>query len=167
MEYYLKSIEAGEDNGGVNYNNVGMRYWDMDENEKAIEYLLKASELGAKDVFNAIGENYAEMGDTDRALEYYLKSIEANENMEGANYSNAANLYYNMKESDKAFEYALKAEELESANGTFIVALCYGNGVGVEQDYAKAMEYCLKAQERGYKGSNLAEAIEILKGLGY
>ena len=39
--------------------------------------------------------------------------------------------------------------------------MCYANGQGVEQDYAKALEWYEKAQEAGDTG--VSEAIERVK----
>ena len=91
MDYYQKALAIrkkklgdGHPDTATSYNNIGLVYSDMGENEKAIEFYkdalkIKKSKLGnthpdIATIYNNIRLAYEKMGDYDEALEYYQKA---------------------------------------------------------------------------------------------
>ena len=60
--------------------------------------------------------------------------------------------YYNEKDYEKALEYFQKAAEAGNAKAMNNIGNLYYDGLGVEQDEAKAEEWYAKAKAAGYKG---------------
>ena len=57
------------------------------------------------------------------------------------------------RSSKKAFEWFMKAAEQGSSWGQYLVAECYGSGLGVRKSLRKAVEWYKKAAEQGDEDS--------------
>jgi hypothetical protein len=62
----------------------------------------------------------------------------------------------------KAVEFYAKAHEGGRADGSFALAACYENGIGVEPDAEKALELYKEAANRGHEKAK--DAVKRLYG---
>lgn len=62
------------------FNNIGFGYIQLDNMDKAIEYLMKAKEIDPRMHFvnNNLGTAYENKGDMSRAKEFYVMELEYN-----------------------------------------------------------------------------------------
>ncbi|HBU69382.1 MAG TPA: hypothetical protein DEE98_03255, partial [Elusimicrobia bacterium] len=78
---YEKLITKKPNNGDA-YIHLSYIYSYMDNDDKSLEYGLKAEECGAKktQLFNQIGMLYTKKGNNEKAAEYYKKTLEYGDN---------------------------------------------------------------------------------------
>ena len=116
------------------------------EMSTALEYILKAIELGSIAAINTLGNMYLNgiyvKKDKDKAINQFIKA--ANYEYPYA-YNNLGKIFENNKDMKKAFEYYLKSANLEESWACNKVAEFYRLGIFVKQDKIKAFEYYNKA----------------------
>jgi tetratricopeptide (TPR) repeat protein len=149
------------------YNDIGLCYTDMGDNQKALEYYNKSlviceKLLGKNHPYTArnysnIGVTYTYIGDYQTALEYLQKSLAIYEKLPDMNpldtatsYNNIGGCYDNMGDKQRALEYHQKSlairEKLLGINHPD-TASCYKNIGSCYSDLGdnqKALEYHLK-----------------------
>lgn len=171
IQHFLYAIEIGlrklgENNRWVasSYNNLGSVYSQKGDNDKALEYFIKAlSIIGEKSPlaglsYNNIGTIYLEKGDYDRALEYFQKALTirlqvlGEENTEIAKYYNNIGIAYKGKgDYDKALEFFQKSllinlrilgeEQIFVANNYNNIGTIYSH----KDDFKQAIKYYEKS----------------------
>ena len=146
--------------------------------QKALEWYLKAEELGYTGCLNRIGWMYESgkgcVADYRKAREYYERSVKTSaSNSEYAAW-NLGSLYYDGKgvsrDYRKALEWYLKAEELGHTGCLNRIGFMYESGKGCVADYRKAREYYERSVETSawdskYAASNLGDLYYGGKGV--
>ena len=123
---YLKSCSLNPTDNI--YNKLGVLYYRMGKNDKALQYYSKAIEiLGTEPIYyENIGLAYEKNKDEAKTIEAYEKAIDLEK--EKGTYFNRLGLYhYNKSDDLKAVEYYQKAIEREPDNVTYLqnLALAY------------------------------------------
>jgi tetratricopeptide (TPR) repeat protein len=152
-------------------NRIGMTYWSLGINDKALKYMIESNQLKSKDNpkslaigYNNIGAIYKDLGEFDKALEYYMKALtsyrEAGDSLDmPSSLSNIGTIYSAKDDPDKAqsyYEDALKismavGDKLQTAKTKYNIAcICLDKG---QYDQAKEYfrEYLELSREIGYK----------------
>jgi len=94
------------------FTTIGMTYWNINNNDKALEYYKKALDLNnSAENFNQYAVALAETGDTENALYYLNKSIELEPEYSLYIY-NRGYYYYQIKDYDNAEKDFKKTETL-------------------------------------------------------
>lgn len=113
---------------GQTYNNIGEVYKKLNENNKALEYLLKSADLKKKDsatraitLYN-IGELYIKLNELEKAKKYIKESFqfaskENNSRVIAYDYWSMAAMKEKENKPAAALTYLLKAEKLWSELG--------------------------------------------------
>jgi len=111
---YEKLITKKPNNGDA-YTSLSYIYSYMDNDDKSLEYGLKAEECGAKktQLFNQIGMLYTKKGNNEKAAEYYKKTLEYGDNNIIAIY-NLGVIYYNTKNYVEAEKFAEKVLDIDT-----------------------------------------------------
>ena len=174
LTYELRTLQKREQNMqdslelATAYSNVAVTCGALGDNEKRLEYNLKALGIREKKLppdhpnlalsYNNVASTYYALGEHERALEYNLKALWIREKKLPSDhpdlarsYSNVASTYYALGEHERALEYMLKAlgiwekklppDHPDLAGSYSNVAVSYG-ALG---DHEKALEYDLKA----------------------
>ena len=170
----LRSVEKCEQNQpdsnnlATGYNNVGMTYGALGDNQKKLEYNLIA--LGIRErvlppehphlaqSYNNVGSTYGELGEHKQALEYQMKALGIRERVLppehpdlALSYNNVGCAYDELGDHRQALEYKLKALEIRERvlpPDHPDLALSYANlsyTYGELGDHEKELEYDLKA----------------------
>ncbi|MCK4922453.1 MAG: tetratricopeptide repeat protein [Bacteroidales bacterium] len=139
-------------------NNIGLLYSKKDvTKDLALENYKRALELsesaGIKDGIGSqslnIGEIYLNQGKTEVALEYFLKSIDAFEDINSINITNALNylgkVYVIYEDYDRAFQYQQESLEISKRFGaklnTAEALLALAETYYITGKYNKALDY--------------------------
>ncbi|MFP3041409.1 tetratricopeptide repeat protein, partial [Treponema primitia] len=110
----------------TSYNDIGIKYWGMGNNEKALEFYQRALAIREKVLgfehpdaarsYNNIGVVYMEMGNHEKALEFFQKTLAISTKVLGlehpdiaASYNNIGMAYSAMRNKEKALEFHQKA----------------------------------------------------------
>ncbi len=123
-------------------------------NQKALDYFIKASNLGhIKATYNAgyfFSNGFGTIRDFKKAEEYYL--VAHNKKFQDATYNLSViladdnNPYKDLKES---FKYALQLANKNHINASYNVGLKYLGGEGTQKDYRLAEKYLKIAADAG------------------
>ncbi|MBQ7099969.1 MAG: tetratricopeptide repeat protein, partial [Oscillospiraceae bacterium] len=128
----LRSMEKGEQHQpdsnslATAYNNVGMTYGDLGDQQKALEYKLKALAIWERVLpedhpdlaqsYNNVGTTYGDLGEHQKALEYNLKALAIRERVLPEDHpdlatscNNVGCTYGDLGDQQKALEYQQKA----------------------------------------------------------
>lgn len=142
------SLEAMFDLGDCYYDGDG-----VDKNMPlAIKWMTKAADAGYTNAQLGIGMAYfsgVEDGlDQNYALsEKYLLLAANKDNTEAQAYLSV--LYVNMEEYSKALVWARKASQTSNPTGYYMLGRIYNEGLGVEVDNLKALEFFEEAAKQG------------------
>ena len=142
-EYYLKAIDAGNNDALFNLGNL---YSEQKEYSKAEEYYLKAIDTGNNKALNNLGNLYSKQKEYSKAEEYYKKAIDAGNNDA---LFNLGNLYSEQKEYSKAEESYKKAIDTGDNDALFNL----GNLYSKQKEYSKAEDCYKKAIDAGDNGA--------------
>lgn len=128
QNYYLLAARQYQSMGdsvglGQSYNNIGEVYKRLDEDKKALEYLLRANQFKQKDsaaialTLHNIGELYLKLNQVSKATPYIEKSFSyakraGNKRLIAYNYWNLATLQKLAREYDEALKYYTLSEQL-------------------------------------------------------
>ncbi|GAB1371600.1 hypothetical protein MASR1M45_16620 [Candidatus Kapaibacterium sp.] len=107
------------DNYIIDIMLIGLKYWENDEADIALEYYLEAEKEAVKLPFGTSSEGmlnynmsliYQKKGLYSKSLEYAVKNLKRAEKQKDSldialSYSSIASIYYNLKELDKAIDY--------------------------------------------------------------
>lgn len=144
------------------FNNIGNSHYFQGDNDKAVEYHLKAlkirEELGDKRLVAGSENNIANIlfrkGQFDKALQEYEKAAGifrevGDRNLEAMATNNIGLVYEEKLEFDKALEYLQKALKIREGLGDPSSLAASYNNIGINykirNNFAKAEEYYLKA----------------------
>lgn len=130
----------------------GLSAADGEENkEEAVKWLKKAAELGNTEAYYYLGVVYSDSDDPeyydfDEALKWYLKGAETDD----GSCMDSIGVLYSLEDNDvEACKWYRKAMHAGHGMGTYHLAECYYDGMGVEQDEEKAIRIMHKASELG------------------
>lgn len=112
-QFYKKAIDCNNDHYKSIYN-LGSLYSDLDEDDKSIQYFLRASVLQPSDVdvWCNLGNAYRNRKLVDKAIKCYKKSIEIDRN-ELMGYYNLAVVYQDIDRIDHAIRNYEKVLEID------------------------------------------------------
>ncbi len=164
LEYYNKVVEEGTeqfyitkamcDLGNAYLYGLGVEQ-DCD---KAMEWLIKAADLGETRAMSSLGQMY-QFGDRveqdyDKAMEWYIKAADLGYTYIFCEIGNGYRWgFYGEPDCDKAIEWYTKGADLGDASAMSSLGNMYANGYengnGMEWDYDKAMEWYIKAADLG------------------
>ena len=152
LEHYEKA--ANKDHAGA-LNALGDLYYEegsaIQNDTLALEYYLKAAEISPESAqFTRIGYMYnngkGAQKDENKALEWYLKG---EDHGKVTSINNAGVIFAEKGDDATAYTYYLKAAEMGNKYAMSNLGTWYYEGRYVEQDYAKALEWFLKAENAG------------------
>ncbi len=192
LEYYFKMLKlldqeaAGKENDlalkskyASLYTQIGLCYFSMEKQEKALEYYAKSLELCRAiysvdksfplnerqlKLYNNIGSVYLTNNDLKNAQSNFVKALDINkvinnERFYGGIYNNLGIIYKTKKDYTKAFEFYNKALDirvkLKDTAGIAQVLNNLGDCYYLVQNYSKSIETLNKALEFSRKSSNL------------
>ena len=142
--------KAGEAGASSAYKDLAVIAQNENDYTKAMEYYLKAADMGNGEAMCRIGLLYdSGKGVTkniDTANQWYLKAGEAGLSY---GYYNLANNYNSAEEYTKAMEYYLKAADMGNGEAMCQIGLLYNLGKGVAKNIDTANQWYLKAGEAG------------------
>lgn len=101
-------------------------------------------------------------GDFAAAIEFYQKAANTGEDDCEHGLFLIGSTYKDLGDYQMAFKFYLEAAEKGSGDGMFFVAACYEDGLGVEKNFDKAIEWYRRAARAD---NEIAE--DYLKYLGY
>lgn len=120
LDHFIQSNDSI--NIGLTYHNIGILYYQMNQNKTSIEWANKSiqiktalkDELGLLRTLNVLAENYKELKQFDQSIELQRKIIDQliqhKDSVELAfSYLSLGDVYRNQKEYNKSNEYILKA----------------------------------------------------------
>lgn len=161
------------------YTQIGLCYFSMEKQEKALEYYAKSLELCRTiysidksfpinerqlKLYNNIGSVYLTNNDLKNAQANFEKALEINKSLNnlkfyGGIYNNLGIIYKTKKEYDKAFVYYNKAllirNELNDTAGIAQVLNNLGDCYYYVKDYSKSVSVLNQALEFSQKSGNL------------
>jgi Tfp pilus assembly protein PilF len=144
QKHYKKALEVYPDNFEV-LNNLGSFYtFTLEEHQKAIPYLNKATEVkpGQPEAYYNLAYAYQKLGDTTAAISFYEKAIERDPgNLQLR--SDLANLYFKMGSIQKARQMNFEMILIDSTQKLSWVNL--GNYYYKTGDSTRAIPYWEKA----------------------
>lgn len=123
-------------------------YYEKDNDNKALEWYLKAAENGDAEAMTQAADIYGFKDKTEEQKKWLLKAAE--QNFADAEYA-LGSLYYSENDPDyiKAMEWYKKASEHGGNTACCHVGNMYLKGEGVEKDEKQAFEWFKKAHEKG------------------
>ena len=150
------------------YFTIGQTMYFKKLYKEALEYLLKADELGYYGAEEYIGYIYWNGGNgvsknEELAKKFYLKgSQQGNSRCMHA----LSNLYYFAKKiprnPEQCIYWANEAIKHNNSCSYYLLGLCYENGFGVQKDYSRALENYEKAKESELR-KIAVERIDVVK----
>lgn len=160
IDYYLEGLESAIDHGYDNlvmlfYNNIGSRYQELDEHEKAIEYFVKA----AKELGNPT-----------------CMSEPRYDNWCLVTYINLAASYRHMESYDLAEKYLemaenhMKGENVDIYKYTFLILKCQlywsmGRSEYIYQNIALLLESGAKNRNASDYGQDIRDICSLFKDM--
>ena len=162
IEKYNESLKLNP-NLEVAYNNRGICYKELGQNERAIHDYDKALEINPNDdyAYNNRGNVYNELGQYERAIQDFDKAIEINLNDEVAYYNRGIS-YQGLKQYEQAIADYDKAIELNPN-----LAEAYNNRGVAYMDGLKQYERAIKDYDKAIElNPNYAKAYNN-RGLAY
>lgn len=160
IDYYLEGLECAIDHGYDNlimlfYNNIGSRYQELNEHEKAIDYFVKA----AKELGNPVCMNEPR-----------------HDNWCLVTYINLAASYRHMESYDLAEKYLelaenyMKGENVDVYKYTFLILKCQlwwsmGKSEDVYQNIEELLESGAKNSNAPDYGQDIRDVCELFKDM--
>ena len=151
-------------------STLGQLYIDVEEYEKAIAMTDKMLELINNDTDSIIYEHaliyhsraivYTEMKDNASALKFVNLAISILEELQLQDeklYSNCQSLIADINRADA---------EQGDATAQYNLGVCYGDGVGVTQDYSQAAHWFRQAAEQGHAFAQHSLGNSYFRGYG-
>ncbi len=130
-----------------NYGNLMYRSaLSTEDHRVAMEYLLKASEMGWSDADALIGQMYRDGNGVDRDLEKCIAYL-SKAAMNGHNKSMymLGDLFYDgkymKKDPEEAFKWYLMSASVGNAKSQYQVAMMYSSGIGTDKDEEMAKRW--------------------------
>lgn len=180
LRYLEKALEGEEVYlVGKAMNRLGLVYHDsrfgLRDYEKALEWYMKAVELGNGAAATNIGNLYMDgegvEKDQKAAIAWYEKAAQMGDS------GPLASCYYKGKgvarDYKKAMELYLKALDSTSVSAAdnandacFYIGMMYRDGLGVKQDYAASLEWFTRGSEEGDPDCTFALARQYMLGQG-
>ena len=139
IHYYQKSYEMGDISSGYNISIIHIK---NGETEKAIEYLTSGLENGHISSIKLLANMYLNGGGVHKNIEIATNLLQkAIELGDVKSIDTLAKVYYSQGDYENAFKYFTKGMEYDDLDAIYHLALCYAKGLGVRQDFAKAVHY--------------------------
>ncbi|MDF1672419.1 MAG: tetratricopeptide repeat protein [Vicingaceae bacterium] len=155
LGYYQKCLKIenviSKDEVGTTLKNIAVIYREMEDYDKALEYVNISLDLAIKNnhkdgysaSYNAMGMIYRRLKDYDKALDCYTKSLDAaleikNENNIAQSYNNIGAVYFRQKKYDKAIKYLEKGYQIHLENG---------NEAGIARHHSNLVAFYLKIND--------------------
>ncbi len=146
----------------ASYNQIGIVYWYVKDNENALAYHRKAltiyrqsgNQQGISEVLNRIGHDYADMPDYQKALDYFQQALELDQqlnNPDGVakNTDLIGFIYMNLSDYSRALRYYFQAlelsEKIDSKRGISAVS----HDIAVVYEKQNNLSEALKFSSRG------------------
>ena len=134
----------------------GWHLYNMERYDEAMEYFLKAADLGSANAFNAIAIYHYEGRGHEKNLQKAAQWFRYSAEMGYASVQRNLGDCYRKgegvpKNEEEAVRWYLRACDKENVKAQSAVAECYENGWGVPKDLDKAKEYYEKAASQGYE----------------
>jgi len=154
VEWFTNATELGDKDAAF---TLALYYEKSDEPYNALKWFRKAAELGHPLAHFNLGLYYENGNgvwiDYDKAIEWFTKAAKLG--ITNASYE-LAFCYSEKGDMDNALNWLKKAAEQGVADAQADLGRWYKHGgYGVEQDYAKAVEWYTKAVENGHPMSHL------------
>lgn len=154
FKWYKKSAEQGNRNAQYGLSRCYMTGEGTRKNEyEGIKWLQKSAEQGYAKAENSLGSYFmygiGVQKDIREALTLYKSAAEKGNTDAMVNLAMFFLDQDDEKENELGFEYAMEAAENDHAYGMYLIALCYGSGIGVREDQEKAFEYCEMGAKAG------------------
>lgn len=125
-------------------------YGCMPDTAEAIKVLRRAVEAGSYDACNRLGNLYEVREEFDSAVHYFQLAVDR------GSFEGMCNLGYMYQSGrgvilshKKAFDLYSRAAENGYGRGFLMIALCYIQGINVEEDAVTALGWFIKAAEAG------------------
>ena len=149
LKYYLKAAENGNDEAMLNCGQIYFEgIFGVEKNDdKAIEWLKKAGQLGNSAAPNNVGYIYGTLGNHMTAISWYEKAANLGDVVSMLNIANTYRQELNNK--NKAREWLQKAEKLPDSYSIRKVAEYYFNEDVIETHINKAISLYRKAIRMG------------------
>jgi TPR repeat protein len=137
---FVWAAKAAEQGYGPALFYIGEIYSQKNDNEKALEFYLKAAEKCDRSSLFALKrtqdyrkalELYGDNCELERLLDYILNEL--------------AQIYMEKQDYEKAFKIYSKSALQNNALAQYNIGILYYNGTGVEKDLQKAFEWVSKA----------------------
>ena len=142
VSWYKKAAEQGSPKG---FYKITLCYIGKN-NEAALKYLNMAVEKGLNLPLVELGGLYLKCGDSDKAEECYIKAAETGD-LESI--YTLGMFYQEKNQYEKAFEAFSKAAQKGHGRSQERVGWYYKKGLGVDEDYDKAIGWLEKATAQG------------------
>lgn len=137
IKAYLKALEREPENAAT-YNNMGVAYNNLNENERALEKYNRAIELTPEAMYYSNrGYTYMRLNRLDKAMADCEKAIELDPDYASA-YDNRGDIYYLLQEYEKAIADFTKAIELNPKDKEFYLDRAKTYDAMGEKDLAEA-----------------------------
>ena len=148
MRLFIKEREEYAQRMFIEGNNYYCAKGRSQDYSKALEYYLKASELGHVDATYMVGlmynNGYGAPQDYSEAIKYYLRASDMGHSE--ASYK-MGKFHFNRKQYVEALSYYVKAGQQGNPDGFFDAGRMTANGLGTEMDIPNAVNYIIKAGE--------------------
>jgi len=164
MEWFDKAADDGDVDA---LYEISLLYEENEEDDMAVDYQLKAAELGHVGSMVAIGFKYQEGNsgldqDYEMALEWFFKASSFKSGIAmwamGTMFNEGLGVKQDFTQARKWFE---KAYDFGYSQACYNIGLLFENGLGVEKDVMKAIEWYSKDEDNGLILARLYYELDI------
>ena len=143
VEEFTKAVTIYSEDGNA-YNNLGVSYSRLGENQKALDAFKQATDVDPSSVsaWKNLGGSYMTVGQSDLAMQAFEKILELDPDDAEARYS-LGDAYFRAKDYEKALQHYLRAAENLSDNA--LLKYQVGASYFRSEQYAEAVEAFMEA----------------------
>ena len=168
LEWYRKAYEIKGKCAGKAACNIGILFGNDGDYESAAEWYRRGAELGDDHAMLNTGFCYgAGQGvekDPSKAFEWFRKAYEIKGECAGKAACNIRVLFENDGDYERALGWVQRGVELDDDRSMLALGVYYEEGIGVEKDWRKALEWYRKAYEM--QGEEAEDAANRIRRLG-